>query len=251
LSLFINFIFDELLLIGFTKDSTKIKSGNTRLKSNFFVVKKLHVLLVIFLTIFFTGCIEIVEKITIHKNQSGNIMYSLEPGKFSAFIAGMNDFPNSNPLGSWEDQTVVIADKLRKIEGIDSIEYKFNTETNEYYLKFSFVNVSVLNDAVYGFLDYDQNIFSPDFLKLNRHRLYRKNFVPLLHKYIMTLNFDTSIIDIADLVNFKTVVRMPDRTKSAKGDNCRISEDGVSVIQTHKLSGIIENSVNLGIRIRY
>lgn len=198
-----------------------------------------------------TGCVEIVEKITIYHNRSGSIRYSIEPGKLSALIAGMMNHESTIPMGSLQNQTAGFAEKLGNMEGIDSVEYKLDNVTNEYFLKFSFEKVENLNDALFGILNQKQNLFTPAFVKLNPHRMERKNFVPHLYKYLETQKIDSSFIGFADLINFKTIITVPSRIKSARGENCRMLDDGYSMIQTHKASGIIGNSANLAIRVRY
>jgi hypothetical protein len=212
---------------------------------------KIHVLVVILGSVLLTGCIEIVEKITVHKNSSGTVKYSIEPGKFSTFLTAMRDYTYISPMEDWEKQMVIFTDKLRKLDGIDSVEYSFNPEKNEYFLKFCFRNITDLNDAIYGILDYKKNVFSPDFMKMSRHRLERKNFVPMLHRYLEQKSIDSTYLEFAELISFKTIIEMPGKLKKANGDNCRISADGGSVIQAHKIAGILENSADLGIKIRY
>jgi hypothetical protein len=94
-------------------------------------------------------------------------------------------------------------------------------------------------------------VFSPDFMKMSRHRLERKNFVPMLHRYLEQKSIDSTYLEFAELISFKTIIEMPGKLKKANGDNCRISADGGSVIQAHKIAGILENSADLGIKIRY
>jgi hypothetical protein len=206
---------------------------------------------IILLALLMSGCIEIVETITIHKNHSGNIRYSLETGKFSSFFSGFTEYAGSSLQETLENQTAIFKEKLGQMKGIDSIEYTFNTAANEYFLKFSFTNVKDLNNAFYSISNNRKGFFSPDFMKISRHYVVRKNFVPLLNKYIEAQRFDSSYIDFAEFVNFKTIIQMPSQLKGVKGDHCRIAEDQVSVVQTNKVNSIIDNSANLGIRIRY
>jgi len=198
-----------------------------------------------------SSCIEIVETITIHKNHSGNIRYSLEAGKYSSFFSGFTEYAGNSMQEILEYQTAIFKEKLAQMKGIDSIEYTFNTTANEYFLKFSFTNVNDLNNAVYSISNNRKGFFSPDFVKISRHHIVRKNFVPLLNKYIEAQRLDSSYMDFAGFVNFKTIIQMPSPLKCVKGDHCRVSEDQVSVVQTNKLNSIIDNSANLGIRIRY
>lgn len=206
---------------------------------------------IVLLAFVMTSCIEIVETITIHKNQSGNIRYSLEAGKYSSFLSGITEFAGSSMQETLESQTASFKEKLKQLKGIDSIEYAFNTTSNEYFLKFSFSNVEDLNNAFYSISNNRKNIFSPDFMKISRHHVVRKNFVPLLNKYIETHRIDSSYIDFADFVSFKTIVQMPSQIKGVKGDNCRITEDKASVVQSNKVANIIAKTANLGIRINY
>jgi hypothetical protein len=209
--------------------------------------------LIIAVLVIQTSCIDIVEKITIHKNHSGNVRYSLETGKISSFLSGFTEF-NGNPVTSnLEGQITGFVEKLRQIPGIDSVEYEIDTKTNEYYLRFSFASVKQLNNAVYTILDYKKNLFSPIFMKISSHNLRRKNFVPLLNKYIesQSVAVDSSFRDFANLISFKTIIQMPTLPKNVSGENCRITEDLGAVIQTHNVTGILENTANLGFRIRY
>jgi hypothetical protein len=213
-------------------------------------MKKIIPVVLIF-TILFTGCIEIVEEITLHKNQSGNIRYRIKTNQLISFIDNFTnwiDLSFENQLKSEADK---FASKIKKQEGIDSVKINLSGKFSDYNMGFSFSSADNLNNAFYEVFGYKPSIFSPKYLKVTEHHLSRKNFSPWVKKYFEQEGIELPTGELLNNVYFKTVIYFPKEIKKHRGDNISLSGDRKVLTQKNKLMNVIENKSNVSIKSKY
>jgi hypothetical protein len=202
----------------------------------------------ILLFLSFTSCIEIVEEITMHDDNSGNIYYHLETNGISRLLNNFSGLLDSSIENQIKEYVEELAIKMKGQKGIDSVKYKLDGNKDNFQLRFSFAKPENLNDAIYNLLGYEENIFSPKYIKVNNHNFQRKNFAPWIKKYLAKVEIDLPLMDIASMVTYKTIVHFPKKVKHFKGSNLEISDDRMKLTQRKKLTEVLENKTNVSIK---
>jgi hypothetical protein len=209
--------------------------------------------ILLFLFIFplgLTSCVEIVEEITLHSNKSGNIKYKLETDQFASFLNTFSEFIDGSIENQMKTQVEAFALNLKSQEGIDSVRFNTDGKSGNTLLEFSFTNPDALNNAIYKIFRYEKNMFSPKYIKLTNHNFQRKNFAPLVQKYLEKEKIKLQTRDIINLIAFKTIIQYPVEVKKYRGNNLEISDNRKSIIQKNKLSDVLENKTNVAIKSR-
>jgi hypothetical protein len=209
---------------------------------------KIKLLFFSLLLLGFTSCIEIVEEITVHKNNSGSIKYRLETTRMSSLINSFTEIIDVSVENQLKEDIEAFALKLKSLEGIDSVRLKLDGKPGNYILQFSFENPDYLNNAIYSLLGYEKTMFSPKYLTLTDHRFHRNNFSPWIKKYLNKEEVEIPAKEFITMVNYKTIVNYPEKIKRYKGRNLIISEDRRHLTQRCKLQEVIDNKTNVSIR---
>ncbi len=215
-----------------------------------FIMKKiLPVFFLLFLSL--TSCIEIVEEITLHSDQSGKIKYRIKTNQIISFLDNFSDLIDLSLEKQLKSEAEEFASKLKNQEGIDSITINLKGKLSDYSMGFSFASADDLNDAVYRVLGYKENIFSPKYLKITKHNFNRKNFSPWIKKYFEQEGIDLPSGDLLTMVYFKTIISYPREVKNYRGDNIELSGNRKNLSQKNSLINVVENKTNVGIKSRY
>jgi hypothetical protein len=212
-------------------------------------MKKILLFILLF-SLGLTSCVEIVEEITLHNNKSGNIKYKLETNQFASFLNTFSEFIDGSIENQMKSQVEAFALNLKSQEGIDSVRFNMAGTSGNTLLEFSFTNPDALNNAIYKIFRYEKNMFSPKYIKLTNYNFQRKNFAPLVQKYLEKEKIELQTRDIVNLIAFKTIIKYPVEIKKYRGDNLEISDNRKSIIQTNKLSDVLENKTNVAIKSR-
>ncbi len=212
---------------------------------------KKTVFFALLIAVVFTGCIDIVEEINVNKDQSGHLSYRIETNDLGGIlnsISGLIDIQIENQLTAKASE---YAEKLRGKKGIENVNYSLNKKTGIYELSFDFATSRDLNDALYEVAGYRKNLFSPQYIRITNHKVKRINFAPWLRKYLKHENIDIPSKDVLDLVQFKSIVKVPEVAKNVKNKNSKLAENGLEIVQKNSLTDILNNKVNVGNTIKY
>jgi hypothetical protein len=211
--------------------------------------KILPVFFLLFLSL--TSCIEIVEEITLHNDQSGKIMYCMKTNQIVSFLDNISDLLDISLENQLKSEAEKFASKIKKQEGIDSITINLEGELSDYSMEFCFASADDLNNAVYSVLGYKENIFSPKYLKITEHKFNRKNFSPWVKKYFEQEGIDLPSGGLLKMVYFKTIIYYPREVKKHRGDNIELSGNQKKLSQKNSLIDVLENKTNVSIKSRY
>jgi hypothetical protein len=211
--------------------------------------KILPVFFLLFLSL--TSCIEIVEEITLHSDQSGKIKYRMKTNQIVSFLDNFSDLIDISLEKQLKSEAEKFASKLKNQEGIDSITINLERKLSDYSMGFSFTSADDLNNAVYSVLGYKENIFSPKYLKITEHNFSRKNFSPWVKKYFAQEGIDLTSGDLLTMVYFKTIIYYPREVNNYRGDNIELSSNRKKLSQKNSLIDVLENKTNVAIKSRY
>ncbi len=215
-----------------------------------FIMKKiLPVFILLFLSL--TSCIEIIEEITVHSDQSGKIKYRIKTNQIVSFLDNFSDLIDISLEKQLKSEAEEFASKLKNQQGIDSITINLEGKLSDYSMGFSFASADDLNNAVYRVLGYKENILSPKYLKITKHNFNRKNFSSWVKKYFDQEGIDFPSGDLLTMVYFKTIIYYPQEVKKYRGDNIELSGNRKQLSQKNPLIDVLENKTNVGIKSRY
>lgn len=201
--------------------------------------------------ILLTGCIEIVEDITIHPDRSGTVSYSIEVTKAGALLSGLASLVDA----SWEGQIRMEADNfIRRLQaqpGISNIHYDLPGRNGTYSLTFDFEKESDFNEAIYEVSGNKKTIFSPGYLKIGNSRIKKFNFSPWLRRYIENQDLEMPSPLITDNIYFRSVIHTPEDIKRVNSETQGAFKSSRETVQKFLMTDILNGEVNTGIRIRY
>jgi hypothetical protein len=213
-------------------------------------MKKTVFILILF-TILFSGCIEIVEEITINNDQTGKIEYRIETNQIISLLNNFTDMMDIALENQIKSEAKSLAERIGREKGIKNVKVNTKGDLTNYSFEVDFASADDLNTAIYHLFGYKQNMLSPKYLKMGKHHFKRKNFAPYVKKYFEEEGIELPEEDLLSVVNFKTVVNFPRDIKNFRGDGLQLMNNKKTLIQKHPFSGILENETNVSIKTRY
>jgi hypothetical protein len=193
------------------------------------------------------SCFDIHEKITVHHDKSGEIMFYIENsgiGGMLAYISGNQEYDDMTT------QVDSLAQYLSVQEGISKVEYNLSPFQGDMFLKIAFENTKALNKAFYGFLGYKKLSWLKKYIKIKRKKLLRMNISPFLQMYIRQNKIQLS--DYQEYIaSIKVISKMqfPGEIKTVKGENYEIEDN--SVTQTFSLMSLLYNTKSTALKVKY
>ena len=225
-----------------------IKTWNLNRSINKIGLKSVVLLLTLFL---FTGCIEIVEDITVHADRSGTVSYRLETSGAGGFINGLASLLDVSVEDNVRREAEKLIRALQDQEGISNIGYNLGGRSGIYFLQFDFSNYRSLNDALYAISGNQKTFFSPGYIKIGRSRIRKLNFSPLINKYIQKEGLELPSPLITDNIIYKSVIRTPADIKRVRSGVTANQKSPRQTMQKFMLTEVINGEVNTGIKVRY
>lgn len=216
---------------------------------NFPFMKKLIPIVVILIA--FSGCIEIHEEIHIHKDKSGSISYKLESSQLGFIFNKLSNIIDIKFEDQLKEKAQELAGLLKNKDGISNVEFNMDHRTMDYELRCNFSDTKKLNAAIYEAFGYKKTFFSPSYLKASNHSFKKINFSPLLKKYLEDEGIEIPAEYISDVIFFRSSIYIPEEVKKANGKEVNIISEKNMVYQKFRLTDVIENKVDVGIKIKH
>lgn len=210
-----------------------------------------NVIILLFFLLFFTGCIEIIEEITVNKDKSGTISYRIETTEGSSLFSSLTSLFTS----SVEDQLRIESDKyigkLLKQPGITNIQYDLKGRSGSYFLQFDFSDDKSFNNALYAISGNKKTFFAPGYIKIGKNRFKKINFSPWLKKYLEREKIEIPNSVIAEMISFRSILHTPENIKRTSPGNTVKKRSDSETYQLFKLTEILENKVNTKLKVGY
>lgn len=212
-------------------------------------MKKIIPIVVILLT--FSSCIEIVEEIHINDDKSGTLSYRLESSQIGFLLNKLSGVFDATIEDQLQEKIKEFAFLLKQQEGINKVEFTIDPVSIDYELYCEFSDSKKLNTAMYRVFGYKKTILTPSYIKVSNHKVKKRNFSPMLKDYLENEGIEIPSEYLSGLIYFNSSVYLPRKVKSATGKQVEIITDKNLVNQTFKLTDVIENKVNVGVKIKY
>ncbi len=209
---------------------------------------RIRLLIIGFMSVFLTGCIEIVEEITINKDKSGSISYSIESPQAQGLFTGLLSMIDPTVEDNVIREAKKLIRELEAREGITNIRYNLSGQAGSYYLTFDFSEPGDVNAAIYAIGGARKTIFSPNYIKAGRSKLRKFNFTPWLQRYIKREEMELPTGWLAENIYYKSVIRTPEHISNVR--NCIVKDDRMAV-QRNRIDDILGGRANTGLTVRY
>lgn len=212
-------------------------------------MKKIIPIVVILFSL--SSCIEVIEEIHINKDKSGRLSYRLESSQIGFLVNKLSGFIDISFENQLKEKVKDLAILLNGQEGIKNVEFNINQNSMDYELSCEFSDSKKLNTALYKVFGYKKTIFTPSYLKISNSKVKKINFSPMLKNYLEKEGIDIPSEYLSGVIYFKSNIYLPKNVKRAAGSQVEILNEKNLVSQTFKLTEVIQNKVNVGIKIKY
>jgi hypothetical protein len=213
--------------------------------------KKIFLVLLLPILFLFNGCIEIVEEITLNADQSGNVKFYMDLGSLGGMAMNMGESYMQGPLlDQIKKLPETAAGILKGVKGLSNI----NPVTNKkglYSVSFDFKNSKQLNQAIYKLFDVKKKFYEPNYIRLTKKKLVKKNYAPILRlflkKYVSQIK-DTSILK---LLAYRSTFTFPSAVKRFSNKKAVLSGDKKTLELTCTLEELLSSGTNIGNKVKY
>lgn len=215
------------------------------------IPKYLKTVVLLFLAIQLSSCIEIVEEITVNKDKSGTICFSLNLGSLGGLAMNLGEnYLDANTLKTLKEFPSEGAVLLKDLHGIDNIIPVVN-KNGKFSLSFDFNNTKTLNKALYKLFNKKKSFLDPGYISIKKHKVVKKNYGPLLRlfakKYVDKLKDKT----VLKLISYKTKYNFPFPVKKFSNSLSKADSDKNTVEFSCTIEELLTSPVDIGNRIKY
>lgn len=219
------------------------------LSKNSVIMKKIFLFLIpLFLL---SGCIDIVEEITINPDKSGTVAFSMDLGTLGSIAMNMGEsYMQGTLLDQIKNLPETAAGLLKNVNGLSNITSVTNKK-GFYFVSFDFKNQKDLNNALYKLFDVKKPFFAPNYIKIKKHKIVKKNYAPVLRLFLKKYKDQIKDASILKLINYKTVINLPTEVKKFSNKKSTTSTDKKTMEFKCTIEDLLTTNVNIGNKISY
>lgn len=203
------------------------------------------------LSVLFTGCIEIVEEISINEDQSGTMMYKIETDEIGGILNVLSELAGGSFENEMKREIERYTGKLRGKSGISNIAYNFRDSSGDYYVSFDFGSDKHLNAALYDIFGIKKTILTPKFLTIKKSKFKKSNYAPWVERYLESEDIELPESTFSNFVTLKSVTHTSKKIKKASGQSVKLPQDRKTVTQHFDIQEIIDNKIDVGLKLKY
>lgn len=209
---------------------------------------KFKVFIWVCIAILMSSCIELEEKITIHEDLSGKVIYQLNMSELGSLFSGIFNNEIENQIKTETDKLV---QKLRSQPGIHNVVYKSSMKAGGFSLSFDYDKVKDFNNALFAMGDAKKTMFTPGYLKASKHRVKKINFSNYLSIYMKKENIEIPEEYLSNNITFKSSITVPNKINRTQGIDVKITNSNTTAQQTFQIKQILHDKINTRIKIKY
>ena len=202
--------------------------------------------LVLILTISFTSCFDIHEKITIHNDQSGIYRIAIEN---SGLVGTLAMLSGNSQYGDVLSKLDSLALFFSQREGITKVNSNFSPGNGDLFLEVAFENSKDFNKSLYAYFGYEKWHWAKQYIKVKKKKFLRTNLSPWIAKYIENNNITVPYQEYLGDIMLRTEVVFPSEVTTAKGENLQVDER--SIHQNLSLISLLYNKKSTKLKIKY
>lgn len=198
-----------------------------------------------------SGCIEIVEEININPDKSGTVVLKMDMGTLGGFAMNMGEnYMQGTLLEQMKNLPETAAALLKNVDGLSNIKPVTNSN-GLYTVSFDFKNEKDLNNALYKLLNVKKPFFAPNYIRIKKHKIVKKNYAPALRFFLKKYKEEIKDASVFKLISYKTVFNLPAEIKKFSNNKSTLTTDKKSLEFECTIEDLLTTNVNIGNKIRY
>jgi hypothetical protein len=198
-----------------------------------------------------SSCIEIVEEITVNADGSGKASVYMDLGSLASLASSLGgNYIKGTMLDSLKKLPETAAGLLKNVKGLSNI-IPVTNKKGMYSLSFNFTNAKQLNTALYKMLGVKKSFLGPNYLKITKHKIKKKNYAPVLRLFVKKYKDQLSDIGLLKLIAYKSVINLPSAVKGCSNKKSTLSVDKKTVEYKCTLEELLTTSTNIGNKVKY
>ncbi len=203
------------------------------------------------LVFLFSSCVEIVEEITVNADQSGTASLHMDLGTFGSLATSLGGkYFQGNMLDQLKKLPETAAGILKNINGLTNV-VPITDKKGLYSVSFNFKNAKQLNAALYKLLGIKKPFFAPNYMRLNKRKLVKKNYAPDLRLFIKKYKDQLKDAEFLKLITYKTIFHFPREVTHFSNKKSTLSTDKKTLEFKCTLDELLTSGTNIGNKVRY
>lgn len=200
---------------------------------------------------FFTGCIDIVEEITINEDKSGTVTFKMDLGAIGGYAMNLGEsYMQGTLLDQIKNLPETAAGILKNVDGLSNIKSTSN-KSGIYAVSFDFKNEKELNNALYKLFDTKKPFFAPNYIRIKKHKIIKKNYAPILRLFLRKYKDQLNDASVLKLVSYKTLINLPAEVKKYSNNTSTLSSDKKTLEFKCTLEEFLNTNISIGNKIKY
>jgi hypothetical protein len=209
------------------------------------------ILILLPLLLCFSSCVDIVEEITINPDQSGKVSFYMDLGSLGGMAMNLGEkYVQGSLIKQIKGLPETVATMLNGVEGLGNIKAVTN-KNGLYSVSFDFKNPKQLNAAIYKLFDVKKHFFEPDYIRINKRKMNKKNYAPVLRHFVNKYKDQLTDNSILKLITYKTIFHLPSEVRKFSNKRSTLSGDKKTLEFKCNLDDLLNTNVNIGNKVKY
>jgi len=208
-------------------------------------------LLLSFLVLSTSSCIDLLHEIKIKKDKSGVAFIGIESNAIGMMASLATSYLDEETKLNLNRLPINVIDKLKGIKGITQLEALTQPAQGRFGVRFHFDNPAALNKAYYALGNKEKAFFYPDIVKISRHRVKVRNVEPFVKYYLEHEQPDLIKDNYIKYLNVRIDIEVEGNIKSESIKQGKLNASGNRISYRFPLEQVMGQKTPLGTRFRY
>jgi len=214
-------------------------------------MKKVIWLFALILSLGLTSCIDLIDEIKLNGDKSGSVFIGIESQLLGSILSMAKEQMDPNAIESLEEFPNDSKDKLKDLKGIQNVKSFSQVSEGRIGISFDFVNAKALNQAYYALLDMEKTWYSPNIVKIGKHKISRRDLTPQLVKELNKSMPKLKESEYLKYFNLKSIVRLPSESKSIVYGEKQTLNNKKDIIMHYSFDEILNKEKSTAYKIKF
>ena len=214
-------------------------------------MKKVIWLFALILSLGLTSCIDLIDEIKLNGDKSGSVFIGIESQLLGSMLSMAKEQIDPNAIESLEKFPNDSKDKLKDLEGIQNVKSFNQVSEGRIGISFDFMNAKALNQAYYALLDMEKTWYSPNIVKIGKHKISRRDLTPQLVKELNKSMPKLKESEYLKYFNLKSIVRLPSHSKSIVYGEKQTLNNKKDIIMRYSFDEVLNKEKSTAYKIKF
>jgi len=215
------------------------------------MMKRVFWIFAISLSLGLSSCIDLIDEIKLNEDKSGTVFIGIESKILGSIMAMAKEQISPTAIESLEGFPNESKDKLKNMKGITNVKSFNQMSHGRIGISFDFINSKALNQAYYTLLDMEKTWYSPNIVKISKHKIYRRNLSPQLVKNLNKSMPELKNSEYLKYFKLKSIVRLPSESKSIIYGAKQNLKNTKEVIMYYSFDDILNKEKSTSYKIKF